>query len=78
MKKITGFLSLIVVIVTMSCNNQPAEVKPTTPEVKKEVVIVPPAPNVIIKEPAEKNTTIILDKKGVKVETKKVGVTVQP
>lgn len=72
------FLSLASVAV--ACTNDPKEVK-------KEVIVVPatpPAtppptpPTIIVKEPAAKPTTIILDKQGIKVETKKVGVSIQP
>jgi hypothetical protein len=70
MKKIIGFLSLAAVLTLMSCAGKPAEVK-------KEVIVVPAAPVIIIKEPVEKPTTITLDKNGVKVEVKKVDVTVK-
>jgi hypothetical protein len=71
MKNIIGLLSLALVLVTMACNNKPAEVK-------KEVIIVPATtPVVVIKEPPVKSTTVTLDKNGVKVETKKVKVAVK-
>jgi hypothetical protein len=44
-----------------------------TAEVKREVIVVPAATPV----PPEKGTTITLDKNGVKVEAKKVEVTVK-
>jgi len=77
MKKIIGFLFLAATLITLSCNDQP------TPE-KKEVVIVQPAPKkevvvqqpVVTKEP-EKQTSVTLDKNGVKVATKKVNVVVK-
>lgn len=69
MKKIIGFLSFAAVLTVMSCAGKT--------EVKKEVIIVPAAPVIIVKDPPEKGTTIILDKNGVKVETKKVDVTVK-
>jgi hypothetical protein len=70
MKKIISFLSLVVVVAVMACNDKP---------VQKEVIVVPaPAPVIIVKDPPEKSgTTITLDKNGVKVEAKKVGVTIK-
>jgi len=68
MKKIIGSLSFAAVLTVMSC--KPAEAK-------KEVIIVPAAPVIIVKDPPEKGTTITLDKNGVKVEAKKVNVTVK-
>ena len=70
MKKIIGFLSVTVVLTTLACTNKPAETK-------KEVIVVPASPTIIVREPPEKSTTIILDKNGVKVGTKKVDVTVK-
>lgn len=67
MKKIIGLLSLVVLFITMACSND----KPA--EVKKEIIVVPSGPAT-----PEKSTTIIVDKKGVKVETKKTDVTVNP
>ncbi len=46
-------------------------------EIKKEVIVVPVKPVIIIKEPVVKPTTIILDKNGVKVETKKADIIVK-
>ena len=68
MNKIIGFLSFAVILTIMSC--KPAETK-------KEVVIVPAAPVIIVKDPPVKGTTITLDKNGVKVQAKKVDVTVK-
>jgi hypothetical protein len=70
MQKIIGFLSLAAVLTIMSCTGKPAEVK-------KEVIVVPSKPVIIIKNPPEKPTTITVDKNGVKVEAKKVDVTVK-
>jgi hypothetical protein len=70
MKKIIGFLSVALVLMAApSCGDK----------TKKEVVVVPTQTKTIIveKEPAPKNTVITLDKKGVKVETKKVGVIIK-
>lgn len=70
MKKSIIYLSLIAVLFAMACNDKPAE---------KEVIVVPaPAPTIIVKDPPEKKgTTITLDKNGVKVETKKIGVDIK-
>jgi hypothetical protein len=70
MKRITGFLSFAAVLTIMSCAGKPAEVK-------KEVIVVPSTPVIIVKDPPEKGTTITLDKNGVKVEAKKVDVVVK-
>ena len=68
MKKIIGFLSFIAFFTVTACTDR----KPA--EVKKEVTVVtapvPAAP--------EKKTTIVLDKNGAKVETKKVEVSITP
>ena len=69
MKKIIGFLSLVIVLIFVACSNKPAEVK-------KEVIVVPVSPVVVVKDPV-KPTTIIMDKNGVKVATKKIDVTVK-
>ncbi len=45
---------------------------------KKEVIVVPAAPIIIVKDPPVKSTTITLDKNGVKVEAKKVDVIIKP
>jgi hypothetical protein len=70
MQKIIVSLSLIASLFIMSCSGE-------TKETKKEVVIVPAKPAVIIKETVKKPTTIVLDKNGVKVEAKKVDVTIK-
>lgn len=69
MKKIIALLSLftVITIVAYSCQ----------PETKKEVIVVPTAPVIIEKQPETKATTITLDKNGVKIEAKKVDVTVK-
>lgn len=69
MKKIFVLASLIALFSVGACSNEKKE------EVKKETVITP-APQ---KEaPEKKNTSISVDKNGVKVETKKIDVTVNP
>ncbi len=70
MKKIVSFLALIALVITISCSDKPAEVK-------KEIIVVPAAPTIIVKDPPAKSTTITVDKNGVKVEAKKVDVTVK-
>ncbi len=70
MKKIIAFLLLAagLTITVYSCRPQ---------ETKKEVIVVPSTPVIIVKDPPEKGTTITLDKNGVKVEAKKVDVVVK-
>jgi hypothetical protein len=72
MKKLTGFIALVAIISISACNDKEAEVK-------KEVIVVPaPSKPVIVVNPSPaKSTNITLDKKGVSVETKKVGVTIK-
>jgi len=77
MNKIIVLMSVFASFTFISCSNEPAETK-------KEVIVVPapvekPAPEVIIvKEAPEKTPSITVDKNGVKVETKKVKVDVNP
>jgi hypothetical protein len=72
MKKFIVCLSLIVPLAMTACSDEKTETK-------KEVIIVPAAP---APAPAtatsEKNTTIVVDKNGVKVGTPKVDVTINP
>jgi len=71
MRKIIWLLSFAAVLTIMSCAGKPAEVR-------KEVSIVPAVtPVIIVKDPPVKGTTITLDKNGVKVQAKKVDVTVK-
>ncbi|MBL7707626.1 MAG: hypothetical protein JNJ86_01070 [Chitinophagaceae bacterium] len=70
MKKILSSLALVALVTTISCSDKPAEVK-------KEIIVVPAAPTIIVKDPPAKSTTITVDKNGVKVEAKKVDVTVK-
>lgn len=69
MKKIIGFLALSITFtaITHSCTSEP----------KKEIIVVPAPPFIIEKEPEKKSTTITVDKNGVKVEAKKIDVTVK-
>lgn len=55
------------VLIATSCTDEKKEVK-------KEVIVVPSTPTIIVKDPPAKSTTISLDKDGIKVETKKVKV----
>jgi len=71
MKKMILFLSLTVCVTVISCNDK-------TKETKKEVITAPaPSPAVIVKEAPEKTTSVSVDNNGVKVETKKVDVSVK-
>jgi hypothetical protein len=72
MKKFIVCLSLIVPLAITACSDEKTETK-------KEVIIVPaaPAPAPATATP-EKNTTIVVDKNGVKVGTPKVDVTINP
>lgn len=71
MKKIVGFLPLafVVLVMTIACSNNAAE--------EKKDVTVKPSPVIVVKDPPAKSTTIVLDKKGVKVGTKKVDVNIK-
>ena len=75
MKKIIGLFYTGIVFAVISCSNEPAETK-------KEVIVVPAPVKVEKKEPVvvekDPSTTITLDKKGVKVKTKKVKVDINP
>ena len=70
MRKFIVCLSLIVPLIMTACTDEKKETK-------KEVIVVPvtpaPAPT---KATPEKNTTIVLDKNGIKVGTPKVDVTI--
>ena len=82
MKKIIGLPTLSAVIFIAACNNETKTVETTKPapapaETKTKVIVVNPSPTVVVKEPPAKSTTIILDKNGVKVGTKKVEVVIK-
>ena len=67
-----GLFTIALVLIAISCTDK-------TTEVKKEVIVVPAkttAPAVIIKADPPKTTSIVVDKNGMKVETKKVNVKV--
>ena len=65
MKKIIGLLTLTSIFVALSCSDK-------APEAKKEVIVVPATPVIIVTEPVPpKSTTVTFDKNGVKIETKK-------
>lgn len=86
MKKIIGLLSLSTVLFIAACSDQtktvettkevPAAPAPAPAPAKTEVIVVQPTPTVVVKE-APKPTTIVLDKNGVKVGTKKVEVVIE-
>ena len=65
-----SFLSLAAAVAILSCSNEPKKVT-------KEVIVVPSTPVIVVKDLPKKPTTIILDKNGVKVEAKKVDVTIK-
>lgn len=67
MKKIIGLLALTGALAFTACTN--------SDEVKKEKTVVT-TPATVEKTP-EKSTTVILDKNGVQVGTKKVNVSVK-
>ncbi len=71
MKKIIALFILAAVTLVSVFSCKPAEVK-------KEVIVVPAAPVIIVKDPPVKSTTITLDKNGVKVEAKKIDVIIKP
>ncbi len=64
MKKNIALLTLITLLAITSCSNEKSKVK-------KETIVQP-------QTAPEKNTTITVDKNGVRVETKKVDVTINP
>ena len=68
MQKTISTLAVFTALLFMSCSNEPAETK-------KEIIVSKPA--VVVKETVKKPTTIVLDKNGVKVEAKKVDVTIK-
>jgi len=68
MKNIVYLVSLSFALTMMACSDKSAEVK-------KEVIVVPS--KVLVKDPPEKTTTIVVDKNGVKVVAKKVDVIVK-
>lgn len=81
MKKIIGLPAVVLSFTFLACSDQPAETKkevivtPAPPAEKKEVVIVKEPAKEPVKDTA---TSITIDKKGVKVESKKVKVDVHP
>lgn len=63
MKKFIGFSSLAFILMSLFAACEPKEAK-------KEVIVVPVQTRTVT-EPPKKSTTISIDNKGVKVETKK-------
>jgi hypothetical protein len=76
MKKLIALLALPVMLTFFSCNNQPAETKKEV--ITQPVIIKEKEPVIVVKDPPEKETEITLDKNGVKVNTKKVNVVIDP
>lgn len=80
MKKNIGLISLCCLLFLAACNDETKTVKTEKPvpaapaPPQKEIIIVHPEPTVIVKDPPAKQTTVTLDKNGVKVGTKKVEV----
>lgn len=72
MKQIIAIFTLLAVTFFSSCNDEK-----TTVETTKETHTVIPAPKVVVKDPPSKATNINLDRNGVKVETKKVNVSIK-
>ena len=68
MKNSIGLFMIAVVLLIMGCKETPVE---------KEVIIVPTKTVVVEKEPAEKSTSISLDKKGVELKTKELDVEIK-
>ncbi|MES2836244.1 MAG: hypothetical protein V4667_01870 [Bacteroidota bacterium] len=76
MKNIIGLVTLSMGVIMLSCASEPA---------KTDIVVVPAQAAqpektntiVIEKESQPKSTTIVLDKNGIKVEAKKIDVTVK-
>ena len=79
MPKLIRFLQLTATLFIISCGSN--EPKDTQKEIirEKETVIVPaPTPPVVIRDSVEKPTSVTLDKNGVKVQSKKVDIKVEP
>lgn len=77
MKKTISFISISSFLFFAACSDKTKTTEATQPapvQTKKEIIVVNPAPTVIIKDPPAKSTTIILDKNGGKVGTKKVEI----
>lgn len=84
MKKIISLTMLTSALFLAACNDETKTVETVKPApaaapapAKTEVIVVNPAPAVVVKDPPAKSTTITLDKNGVKVGTKKVEVVIQ-
>lgn len=68
MKNIIGFFIMAVVLMIMGCKETPAE---------KEIIIVPSKTVIVEKAPAEKSTSITLDKNGVELKAKEIDVKIK-
>ena len=72
MKKITAVSACVMFALAItSCGSEKTK--------EKEVIVVPTQTKTVVveKQPAPKNTVISLDRNGVSVENKKVGVTIK-
>ncbi len=65
-------LTAVVAVLSVSCNPKTKKEEP-----QKEVIVVPTKTIIIEKDPEKKATTITLDKNGVKVEAKKIDITIK-
>lgn len=74
MKKKPVIISLTFVAAVMSISCNPDPKKEAT---EKEIIVVPTKTVILEKEPEKKSTTITLDKNGVKVEAKKLDVSIK-
>ena len=76
--KLIYLVSMIALMLTFGCNNQPAPAEAEAPIVEKETVKVveveTPAKKVVVEE--EKGTSIQIDSEGGSVKTKKVDIKV--
>ncbi|NEW78705.1 MAG: hypothetical protein GZ086_04605 [Gelidibacter sp.] len=68
MKNIIGFFIMAVVLMITGCKETPVE---------KEVIIVPSKTVIVEKAPAEKSTSITLDKKGVELKSEELDVKIE-
>lgn len=78
-KKIVGLFSMAIAFLVMGCKEETHKTE-TIKAPEKEVIVVPPPPPpppAAVLPPAEKPTSISLDKNGVKVKTEKVDVNVE-
>lgn len=71
MKRTINFFALMIILTAIACKNDPPK------EEKREIIVTPPpATAPVVKSPPAKDVTIEVDTNGMKVETKKVGISV--